>query len=171
MPRQGWIKLHRSLLDNPMWLQKPFSEGQAWVDLLMLAAHEDHETNGKEWKAGTVQLSKKWLMERWGWSRRRIDATLRRWVDDGRIEHTNERTNERTAYTVLTIVKWDFFQNGNGKSERTNEHTNEHQHKKTKKFSVVGGASETPSSDTGRNPDDYEMVRDENGGWIARRKR
>ena len=33
----GYIKLHRSLMDNPLWTEKPFSRGQAWVDLLMLA--------------------------------------------------------------------------------------------------------------------------------------
>ena len=146
MPRQGWIKLHRSLLSNGEWLEKPFDTGHAWVDLLLLTAHEEHDVNGRRWKTGTVCLSKKWLMERWGWSRRRIDATLKRWVNEGRIEHTNERTNERTAYTVLTIVKWDFFQNGNGKSGRTNEHTNEQQHKKTNKFYADGGALDAPSS-------------------------
>lgn len=146
MPRQGWIKLHRSLVDNPIWLQKPFSEGQAWVDLLMMAAHEDHSVNGVEWKAGTVRLSKKWLMERWGWTRWKIDNTLKRWVEDGMVQHTIQRTNQHTSYTVLTIAKWGFFQLGEEQNQRTNQHTNQQQHKKTNKFYADGGALDAPSS-------------------------
>lgn len=171
MPRQGWIKLHRSLLDNPMWLQKPFSEGQAWVDLLMLAETEEKDfvVNGctVHQKPGEVRTSKKYLMERWGWTRRKIDGVFYSWEHDHKIVHKNVHK----AGSVLTIVKWGFFQVGSSDGVHINEHKSVHHLKKTKKFSVVGGASETPSSDTGRNPDDYEMVQDENGRWIARRKR
>ena len=33
----SYIKLDRGLKNNSLWLEKPFSKGQAWVDLLMLA--------------------------------------------------------------------------------------------------------------------------------------
>lgn len=36
---KNWIKLNRALIDNPIWKIKPFSKGQAWVDLLMLTNH------------------------------------------------------------------------------------------------------------------------------------
>ena len=60
----GWIKLHRSIQDNELWLSEPFTKAQAWIDLLLLA---DSENNGK-YKRGNVYRGKKWLAERWGWS-------------------------------------------------------------------------------------------------------
>lgn len=36
---EGWITLNRSLLDNFIWHDEPFTKGQAWVDLLLLANH------------------------------------------------------------------------------------------------------------------------------------
>ena len=41
---EGWIKLHRSIQDSWLWKKYPFSEGQAWIDLLMLANYEDEKT-------------------------------------------------------------------------------------------------------------------------------
>ena len=39
----GWIKLHRELLLHDLWKYKPFSKGQAWIDLLMLANHKNNK--------------------------------------------------------------------------------------------------------------------------------
>ena len=75
MPRKGWIKLHRGLLGNPIWETKPFDEGHAWVDLLLLAETEekDVEIAGVQIHQipGGVYWSKKDLMARWGWGRGR----------------------------------------------------------------------------------------------------
>ena len=38
---EGWIKLHRSISDNDLWTSEPFSRGQAFVDLILLASHKD----------------------------------------------------------------------------------------------------------------------------------
>lgn len=35
----GWIKLHRTLTMHELWTAEPFTRGQAWVDLLLLANH------------------------------------------------------------------------------------------------------------------------------------
>ena len=37
----GWISIHRKIQDNLIWNDKPFNRGAAWVDLLLLANHED----------------------------------------------------------------------------------------------------------------------------------
>lgn len=72
----GYIKLHRSLLTNPIWEDKPFSKGQAWVDMLLLANWKDSETKlGNEVitvHRGEVGLSQTYLAERWGWSRKKV---------------------------------------------------------------------------------------------------
>lgn len=31
---QGWIKIHRDLLDNELWSDKPFTKGQAYCRII-----------------------------------------------------------------------------------------------------------------------------------------
>lgn len=129
MPRKGWIKLHHSLLDNEIWTKTPFSEGQAWVDILLMASYERHEVGADVYEPGTVRTSKEYLMKRWGWTRWKIDKVLNEWEQKEMLQRTNQRTNQRTLYTVLTVVKWDFFQGEGGKNQRTNQRTNRQEHK------------------------------------------
>lgn len=153
MPRQGWIKLHRSLVDNPIWLQKPFSEGQAWVDLLMLAETEEKDfvVNGCaiHQKPGEVWETKKSLMERWGWTRYALERVLTAWEAEKMIsvqQHRIQHRNQHRTHTVVTIEKWGFFQVG-GRKNSTESSTESNIHlKKTKKFYADGGALDAPSS-------------------------
>ena len=39
MENTGWIKTYRSILKHWIWEEKPFSKGQAWIDMLLLASH------------------------------------------------------------------------------------------------------------------------------------
>ena len=39
----GWVKLHRSIIENWTWSDKPFSKGQAWMDLIIMANHKDNK--------------------------------------------------------------------------------------------------------------------------------
>ena len=127
MPRKGWIKLHRSLLDNPMWEEKPFSKGQAWVDLLLLAESEEKDISiagiGIHQKPGGVYWPKKSLMARWGWSRWRLDNVLQEWEADGMItveQHRNQHRNQHRTVTEITVGKWRFFQ---GRAKKTSTET------------------------------------------------
>lgn len=38
----GWIKIHRDILYHEIWSDKPFSKGQAWIDLILMANHSDN---------------------------------------------------------------------------------------------------------------------------------
>lgn len=123
MPRKGWIKLHRGLLDNPIWEEKPFDEGHAWVDLLLLAETEekDVEIAGVQIHQipGGVYWSKKDLMARWGWGRRKLDSVLARWEEAGMIQvhgHRNVHRNVHRIVTEITVGKWRFFQ---GRAKKT----------------------------------------------------
>ncbi len=128
MPRKGWIKLHHSLLDNPIWEEKPFDEGKAWVDLLLLAENteKDIEVAGIKihQKPGGVYWSKKDLMARWGWTRWRFDKTLERWKALGMVkeeQHRNQHRNQHRIVTEITVEKWRFFQ---GRSKNTSTESN-----------------------------------------------
>lgn len=76
----GWIKVHRSVLENPLWTDKPFSRGQAWIDILLRANYEDKEImlggNIAKVKRGSFITSELKLMDRWGWSKKKVRAFL-----------------------------------------------------------------------------------------------
>ncbi|ENY93801.1 hypothetical protein HMPREF1093_03188 [Hungatella hathewayi 12489931] len=80
MMAEGWVKLHRKLMDNDLWKEKPFSRGQAWVDLIMLASHKDKEflfdSVYLPIYKGEIITSKRKLGTRWGWSNSKVDKFL-----------------------------------------------------------------------------------------------
>lgn len=80
MMAEGWVKLHRKLMDNDLWKEKPFSRGQAWVDLIMLASHKDKEflfdSAYLPIQKGEIITSKRKLGTRWGWSNSKVDKFL-----------------------------------------------------------------------------------------------
>lgn len=116
---QGYIKLHRQLQDCWIWKKGPFSEGQAWVDLLLLANHKDVKmVIGGELTSvsrGSYHTSIVSLSERWKWSRPRVKRFLTL------LERDNMLTQKCTPYgTTLTIVNYGVFQDVGTASVTTN---------------------------------------------------
>ena len=74
----GWIKIHRQIQNCLIWDDKPFNMASAWIDLLLLANHEDKETIFDKKpilvKRGQRITSVRELSSRWGWGK---DKTLR----------------------------------------------------------------------------------------------
>ena len=105
----GYIYLHKKLLDHWLWQDKPFSKGQAWIDLLMLANYADKKKmhRGKliTCKRGTVNYSIAELSERWGWHWKTTKKFILEMERDGMciLNCTKECTS-------ITIVKYDDFQ-------------------------------------------------------------
>lgn len=115
---EGWIKLHRQLLDSPIWVNEPFSRGQAWVDLILMANHEDGVgKKGDAIPAGSLVTSYAHLAKRWHWSVGKVRRFLSTLTGTQMISLTGTRSG-----TLLTIVKYSFFQG----ERHTNRHTNEH---------------------------------------------
>lgn len=106
--KQGWISIHRQLQSHWLWDEKPFSKGQAWVDLLMLANHEDVKMPYKgeiiTCKRGDVNRSILQLSERWGWSRGKTRDFLKLLENDEMVT-----VNATTHRTTITIVKYEDF--------------------------------------------------------------
>jgi len=72
----GWITIHRKIFESELWLERPFSKGQAWIDLLMLANFDDGNvvtSRGAivKLKRGQCVVSMLELSARWGWERRK----------------------------------------------------------------------------------------------------
>lgn len=118
----GWIKIDRQLFEHWLWEDKPFSKGQAWIDLIGLANYEDGKTpyKGKViiCRRGTVNRSISFLAKRWGWSRDKTRDFLNLLQSDNMI-HVKATTHQ----TTITLENYGKFQD----SVTTNPTTNRQQ--------------------------------------------
>lgn len=135
----GWIKLHRQILSDPLYLNGEFSFGQAWIDLNLLANHEEKEfmtDRGILVKCGRgeVAWSQKNLAKRWGWSENKVRRYIRMLKAIGRV---NAQTNNAT--TVISITCYNEEQKVNAQvNAQTNAQVNDKQeYKEKKKYLVV----------------------------------
>lgn len=117
MEHKGWICLHRKIQDCWVWEDKsPFDYRSAWVDLLMMANHEDKKLffNGEfiTVKAGQRLTSIHHLAERWGWGINKLYKFLRALEEDRMITLYSGKHG-----TLVTIVNYGVYQdtrNANG---------------------------------------------------------
>jgi predicted transcriptional regulator len=72
-----------------MWRERPFDRARALVDLILLANHHDGyiriRGNKIEIKRGQVGYSMLALVERWGWSRGRVERFLNELEEEQQI--------------------------------------------------------------------------------------
>jgi|Wag4MinimDraft_15_1082655.scaffolds.fasta_scaffold00672_2 DNA replication protein DnaD len=129
----GWIKLHRQITEHWLWEEKPFSKGQAWIDLLLQANHQDKKAvignDIIEVKRGSFVTSIRKLSERWGWSNTKIKNFLNLLQNDGMISYFSDAKK-----TVITIENYSLYQDLNdtkttqkrqtSDTETTQKHTN-----------------------------------------------
>jgi len=114
--RKGWIKIHRTLIDNP-YMAKP-AYIAVWIRLLIEAKHKD-ETRKIIWKGkqltlkngqftcGTKQLAK-WS----GVPRGTVVRVLSTFKNEQMIEHQTS-----SKFSLITINNWKEYQ----ESEHQNE--------------------------------------------------
>ena len=137
----SYIKLDRGLKKNALWLEKPFSKGQAWVDLLLLAqgVNRDKEYRGKiqKMKPGVVYTSILYLSNRWGWYRAKVYRFLETLIDLGMVEiqgwtqndtqndTQNSTKNSTTNGTIISIVNWASYQDRDAKNSTKNDTPND----------------------------------------------
>ena len=121
---EGYIKVYRQLQDNPFWKEKPFSKGQAWVDLLFKANFIDRKVfvNGQliEIKRGQLLRGIGNLAEEWGWSKSRVIRFLDKLENEGMIQK-----NGTPNGTLVTIEKYTFFQDKRNANESPDESSGE----------------------------------------------
>jgi DNA replication protein DnaD len=105
----GWISIHRQIQNHWLWGDKPFSKGQAWIDLLLMANHEDSRfllgNQIIEAKKGDVITSEVKLMKRWGWSKSKVRAFLSLLENDSMIVKKAD-----TKKTTLNLVNYGVWQ-------------------------------------------------------------
>ena len=118
----GWAKINRSLLEHWIWNDKPFSKGQAWIDIILLANHSDKKVllGGEfvEIERGSFITSELKLMERWGWSKNKVRSFLQLLQTDSMIVKKSDR--KRTTIIVVNYGKYQI-------SETTKEPPMDHE--------------------------------------------
>ena len=114
---EGWIKLHRGLLESNVWTCEPFSRGQAWVDLLLLANHKDtffykrgHKIDVKRGQLGRSAVE---LSDRWKWSRSKVNKFLK---DLEKEQQIKQQKNNVTQ--VITIINYGEYQQKEQQTEQ-----------------------------------------------------
>ena len=119
MKRDDFIKLNRGISDHWLWETKPFSPGQAWIDLLLMA---EWKTGPRAWKGGfviqhrgEVLTTVKGLADRWGWSEKKVRKFIGVLETDGMLTKKGQAKG-----TLLTIENYTKFQ-GRGRAEGTTE--------------------------------------------------
>jgi DNA replication protein DnaD len=121
MAKIGWISLHREIQQHWLWEDKPFSRGQAWIDLLLLANHKDNKfllgNEVVEVKEGSFITSELKLMERWGWGKSKTRAFLDLLQADGMIVKKSDRKK-----TTINIVNYKLFQGLENESRPQTDH-------------------------------------------------
>lgn len=117
---KGYIKLFRQIVDSDIWKLKPFSEGQAWIDLLCITNFEKGFIKTKNGQIITLNrgdcgYSMLTLSERWGWSRGKTKRFL-----DFLTEQQMIQQKMCGKHTVLLISNFEKYQ-----MRTTNDTTND----------------------------------------------
>lgn len=128
---KGWISIHRKIEDCQIWLgNEPYDRRSAWISILLMANHEDKDIlfDGQmvTVKRGQFITSVRHLGQKWMWSK---DRTLRylRLLETLQMIH-RESDNRRT---LITIIKYENYQNMCDSNEDTHKDSNKDTDKDT----------------------------------------
>ena len=124
MAKEGYISLHRTLLDNPIFNSEPYTKGQAWVAILMLTNHKEGYItvkNGKMIKIerGECGFSELALSDIFKWSRGKVKRFLILLESEKMIQ---QKIVEN--HSIIKILNYDKFQNSTT-NDTTNSTTND----------------------------------------------
>ena len=105
---EGFIKLYRSSVKDPLYMKDVFTKWHAWCDLILMAYHTPAEffiRNVKvKAKRGCVYISLKDLEQRWRWSRGKVERFLKYLEEDERI--TVKSSNVINCISILNYEKY-----------------------------------------------------------------
>lgn len=91
----GHIKLFRRIQKHKLWKEKPFTRGQAWIDMLMMANYQ----------TGILEHSQRFYAARWGWSRQRVRSFQKYLQNEGMIT-THPTTHLTTQIKIQNYKKF-----------------------------------------------------------------
>lgn len=118
----GYVSLYRSLAHSGLWMAEPFTRGQAWADLILLANYRDGfirvRGNRIDVARGQVGYSALKLADRWQWSRGKVNRFLSELENDERIVQQKNKLS-----TLISIANYDEYQSSGTTDSTTNDTT------------------------------------------------
>lgn len=145
----GWVKVHRSLFEHKIWLEEPFTKGQAWLDLFGNANHAPDFFTKRGQRVdvdrGQIGWSQVTMQHRWRWSQNKVRRFLERLENERMIDF---KTDDLT--TLVTICKFNEYQKRKDKeADQTNDQTKEPTNEQTKDKQEVKELKEVKKTTTG----------------------
>jgi hypothetical protein len=108
---EGFILLHRKIINNPYYFSETFTRSQAWIDLLLIANYKPGIFYKRgirvEVKRGQVGYDTGSLAERWRWSIGKVKRFLNELEMDKQI--VQQKTN---VTTLISINNYNTYQAG-----------------------------------------------------------
>lgn len=125
---EGWIKLHRKLLENPI-VCKDKDYLAVWIYLLLNATHTEYDTlfRGKRitLQKGQLITGRKSVSEKLKIDENKVQRILKTLENEQQIEQQKSNKNR-----LITIVSWNKYQQNEQQNEQqvnNNRTTNEQQ--------------------------------------------
>ena len=105
---EGWIKLHRKLLDNPI-ITKDSDYLSVWIYLLLNTTHKEYDTlfKGKRitLKTGQLITGRKSISEKLKIDENKVQRILKTLENEQQIEQQSSNKSR-----LITIVSWNRYQ-------------------------------------------------------------
>jgi hypothetical protein len=102
----GWVKIPRDFLESDLWLERPFTKGQAWIDLRCMAEYHEkiysYRSISFPISRGQMSVGKQTLADRWGWNKTKVIRFLDTLAKMNLIEQTAKETT-----TLIQIIGYD----------------------------------------------------------------
>lgn len=111
---QGYIYVHKSLLDSSIWNARgTFDIRSAWIDLLLRVNYEETEAMSRSGKTvivgrGQLLTSQAKLAERWNWSTSKVHRFLERLKEAKMINF--ERLQWDKGATLVSVLNYCHYQ-------------------------------------------------------------
>lgn len=125
---EGWIKVHRKMLDNPV-VFKDADHLAVWMYLLLKATHTEYPVmfNGEKivLKPGQLVTGRKKISTETGVNESKVNRVLNLFKSEHQIEQQTTRHG-----SIISIVSWDEYQSceqQNGQQVNNNRTTSEQQ--------------------------------------------
>ncbi len=167
----GYIKLYRDIQEHWTWQDKPFSRGQAWIDLLMMANHDTNKVVlGNEIilvERGCLITSEVKLAKRWGWSRHKVRDFLDLLKKDEMIVKKSD--TKRTYLNILNYNLWQDSETAKGQ-RKDSKRTTKGQRKDTNKNDKNDKNDKNISNTDFSNHDFSETAKAKIEEWLTYKK-
>jgi len=126
MAYEGWIKLHRQIMENPLYFSEPFTRCHAWIDLLLIANFKEGYFFKRgikvEVKRGQIGYDLDSLAKRWRWSRGKVERFISVLENDAQI--VRQKNN---VCTLISIVNYETYQASDKAKDNPNDTADGHQ--------------------------------------------